>query len=565
MKLLAFSDWRTQSIKDIFTIINHLKEQGEFFDFILYGGDDIRRFKEGKINYFSELAKLTKRQTVLAVIGNDDGELQEVKSIIQSQGVYDLYNEPFICGNTAFMGIEGSTCGPGMTKHTEKEIEEHLNNQYNKVKHADSIIILSHTPPRNILDIGRRFAFNKPYHNIGSTSLRKFVTGNRKVRLIVCGHAHTCGGQEEKYKNKFIVNASSHDSMYSPGNLALIELDDNRKIEIKWYSTRNVIDGIRNKLQYVGFKRASLLMRCGIDSLSTLIGANPNKLSRKSGLSSVFIKKIQLRATASEQNKIIQIKPFTVTSDNNTCFFDIETDLNCERIWLIGCLYQDKIYQFYADRWGQESKILNQLTQFVATNQIKTLISFSGTNFDYRVVRNALKRHNNVFAKNLPVINHVDLRTIIQRSFIFPFKEYKLKTIGNYLGYKFKYSNMDGIAIALDYMEHIRTRKPLNKRVFAYNADDVKVMPYIIEKLTSKTESDNITVQIPVYISKRRKKIMRKPKNKERTKHRSISIKEETYQRLVQGAKYGDSIDTIIQRILDKLDEKSQESQSALK
>ena len=69
LRLIAFSDWRVQRISDVF---NFIKDLDEPVDFILYGGDDVDRFEEEGVNYFTELSEYARQKKCLAVIGNDD-------------------------------------------------------------------------------------------------------------------------------------------------------------------------------------------------------------------------------------------------------------------------------------------------------------------------------------------------------------------------------------------------------------------------------------------------------------------------------------------------------------
>jgi predicted phosphodiesterase len=89
MRLLCFSDWRTQSIEEVYRFLHNLKDEP---DFILYAGDDLVRFSDEGINHFSEMAQYTKQQRVLAVAGNDD--FPETKIVLKAKNVHDLHNSP---------------------------------------------------------------------------------------------------------------------------------------------------------------------------------------------------------------------------------------------------------------------------------------------------------------------------------------------------------------------------------------------------------------------------------------------------------------------------------------
>jgi hypothetical protein len=90
IRILAFSDWRVQKIDDVFTFIQNV----EPVDFVFYAGDDIGRFEEEGLNAFTELAKYTKSNLVLAVIGNDDFAVQ--KRVLKAKSVLDLYDRSCI-------------------------------------------------------------------------------------------------------------------------------------------------------------------------------------------------------------------------------------------------------------------------------------------------------------------------------------------------------------------------------------------------------------------------------------------------------------------------------------
>lgn len=84
MRILCFSDWRVQEIEAIFDFIKYYKtKSGKNIDLIVYAGDDIERFETNSINYFSELAKLTTKGKILAVIGNDD--TLELKKVLKGE------------------------------------------------------------------------------------------------------------------------------------------------------------------------------------------------------------------------------------------------------------------------------------------------------------------------------------------------------------------------------------------------------------------------------------------------------------------------------------------------
>src|SRR5689334_14515555 len=121
MKILDFSDWRAHGVQDA---IELAQRQANFVDVIAYGGDDTDGFMTGGSNNFTELAKYCKAGVLLAVAGNDDNDQQ--KRVLEGRNVWNLCDRPFVSGDTAFIGVEGSTSGRGSLHHSESAVRTHL-------------------------------------------------------------------------------------------------------------------------------------------------------------------------------------------------------------------------------------------------------------------------------------------------------------------------------------------------------------------------------------------------------------------------------------------------------
>jgi predicted RecB family nuclease len=210
---------------------------------------------------------------------------------------------------------------------------------------------------------------------------------------------------------------------------------------------------------------------------------NLHRAARKVGLSEVTLRKLQLRAKSIKENKIYQISPFSFPK-GNSIFFDIETDTNCDRIWLIGAMNRGHFFQFYADSWKDEKRILKDFLDFLAKSPGSNLVSYSGTSFDKNVTQKAIKRLS-LNPKHFSSCGHVDLLPLIRQSYILPIKSYGLKHVGKKLRYPFKHQDIDGFIVASMYEEHVRDKKPLPKKVLEYNEDDVRAIPFIIKKMTN--------------------------------------------------------------------------------
>jgi Icc-related predicted phosphoesterase len=452
-------------------------------DFVLYAGDDIGRFEEEGLNLFSELSTYTRSGQVLAVIGNDDSYVQ--KRVLKGDGIHDLYDRSFVYHNFAFIGLESVTRGPALFRHTETDFDEHLRCQIKETRRR-RVVVLSHTPPYGILDRGIRFAEldEDETHHIGSTSLRHFIE-TESVDLVVCGHCHSNGRMVERLRKTAVANVSSHDAHGSRGNIAIIELTKDGAVDIEWHDTTEIL-GNNSLMQIhgIGPVRAEYLARRGVKNITQLSRIRDlANMARKSGISLSRLRTLQLKARSFLENRTYQVKPFSLVKEK-AIFFDIETDTACERVWLIGLQIDGRFIQLYADNWVQEKMILKKFIDILKENPDYGLISYSTTNFDYRITLKAIKRHK-LSTESLTSRCHRDLGTLLEECFIFPGQTYALKDLGSFLGYKFKYPELDGLMVALSYQRHVEENKPLDPKILKYNGDDVRVLPYMIDKLTS--------------------------------------------------------------------------------
>ncbi|MFX0203527.1 MAG: ribonuclease H-like domain-containing protein, partial [Candidatus Hodarchaeota archaeon] len=449
IRILAFSDWRVQRIEDVFHIIDKI----EPVDLIIYAGDDLGRFKTVNENYFSLLSRFSKSGYLVAVLGNDDSYSYS-KGILKDEGIHDLYAQSLVYKDHAFIGLESSTKGPAVFRHSEKDFKTHLKFQSKQLK-GKRLVIVSHAPPFKILDRGLRFATDdESTHFIGSTALKEFIENNR-VELVVCGHCHSHGGLDETFKETRIVNVASHDNKGSHGNFCVMEILKNGTVTLEWHSTKQFLSfNSPRRIHGIGPVRNEKLEKYGIDSIEELTKVTDiQTLSEKTGFSERYLKKIQIQAKSILTDETYQIAPHAF-SNKDRIFFDIETDVNCERIWMIGILIDGQFTQLYAETWDQEREILSAFLNLLKMHSNRILVSYSTKNFDYRVSLNAIKRHE-LDISLFESFPHQDFGTYLGRCFIFPIQSFALKKLGQFLNYPFKHPNIDGFYVALNYMNHV--------------------------------------------------------------------------------------------------------------
>jgi len=89
-------------------------------------------------------------------------------------------------------GLEGSVDGMGGSgNYLEGDVKLRLEFAQKMLKHNEKLIIVSHTPPRGVLDRAIRFGKEA----IGSLALKDFVEEEKRTCLVICGHVHNCGGR----------------------------------------------------------------------------------------------------------------------------------------------------------------------------------------------------------------------------------------------------------------------------------------------------------------------------------------------------------------------------------
>ena len=509
-RILAFSDYRVQ---DIDLLANFIQKNLLKPDIILYAGDDIDRFVERKLirdpkplqilrrgrvlnirifrrgkiirNRFEEFASLSKLG-LCAVIGNDDHP--NVRENIHGKNVHSVQQKPFIFGNYAVIGIEGAiddpkdkSVGIGYTLYSEATLKKHLENMKKKIK-GKKIIILSHSPPRNTLDLAYRFGIR----NIGSKSLQDFIKKNHKnIPLVVCGHVHLQGGKHTTIGKTTIVNTASHDGRGEPGKVAIIDVTDDN-LNINWHEIYG-IDGIFGigPVKYQKFKDA------GIMTVDKLFGVSEEELCNCLNCNPNFANKILVRAKAVFEKKVIPLERM-ISIEDDAAFLDIETDLVQKLVWLIGIYFTktDELVQLVAHNPSQEKSILKKFLHSMKGFRGK-IYTFSGTKFDERVIKNRLD-HYKMGYSNLP--EFIDLARHVQRSYALPLKSYGLKSIASRFGYNYKHPDLSGMTVALEYLSNYQKTKDkkLMKKLLEYNEDDIRSLPWIMERLSLITQETQI-------------------------------------------------------------------------
>jgi uncharacterized protein YprB with RNaseH-like and TPR domain/Icc-related predicted phosphoesterase len=444
---------------------------------------------EEKRNLFEKIASLSK-YGLCAIIGNDD--YPETRACIWGDKVYNIQETPFTVDDYAIVGIEGairdpkdSSIGMGYTLYTEKSLKKRLDDLQKRFRDK-KLIIVSHCPPRGVLDLALRFGMR----NIGSRSLRTFIEDNsRNIPLVISGHVHLQGGKNVKLGYTTIVNTASHDNHGAPGRVAIIETDVGDQNEVVW-NELNELDGIYR----VGPATAAKFRAAGIDTIERIVEEGVEGLMKHVGFSERSAANFYIRAKATLEKRIIPLKKLDPI-DRNAVFLDIETDLTQSLVWLIGIYFKktQEFVQLVAETQKEESKILRDFLERL-NDYSGSIYTFSGTGFDERVLKNRLDVHG-LDSSNLPPF--VDIYHAIQSSVALPLKSYSLKSVAAYFGYEYRHPDLDGMTVAIEYLTNYqRSRnKTLLKRLLEYNEDDIRSLPWLLKQISSVVGTLEITTE----------------------------------------------------------------------
>ena len=78
--------------------------------------------------------------------------------------------------------------------------------------------------------------------SVGSPTLRQIMEEDRRLKLIICGHVHACGGKYTTFDDTIVANVSSHDSVLDRANVALIVLQEEARPQIVFEKIPSLIE-----------------------------------------------------------------------------------------------------------------------------------------------------------------------------------------------------------------------------------------------------------------------------------------------------------------------------------
>ena len=84
----------------------------------------------------------------------------------------------------------------------------------------------------------------------------------------------------------------------------------------------------------------------------------------------------------------------------------------------------------------------------------------------------------------------VDVQPLLHAAVAPPAPSFGLKDVASAFGYRYRHPDMDGLAVAAEYMACVRQRRPIPKRLLSYNRDDLLSLSHLIECVTQICDGD---------------------------------------------------------------------------
>jgi len=181
--------------------------------------------------------------------------------------------------------------------------------------------------------------------------------------------------------------------------------------------------------------------------------------------------------------KVVENEITEVLRQNKIICYDIETNLQNDRVWLIG------YFNFATDKFGfvfEKTDELNCLKRFLCyINQYPDfpLISFSNCLFEKRIIMER-SRHHSLRELELQIQSRdVDLGISIPHILI-GLEKYNLKDLAKDFGYRWENESIDGFYVGSEYSKFLATGEEIEwEKFIQYNEDDVLALKAIVDKI----------------------------------------------------------------------------------
>jgi Predicted nuclease (RecB family) len=285
-----------------------------------------------------------------------------------------------------------------------------------------------------------------------------------------------------------VINIASHDGVDDPGRYALITIDaSNESIEYEFYDTRHLLGSRLTDLVQVGRNRVEQFSELGITSPDEITEERRSELEALPGASSWHVDRWIAHRQAFENDEVVILNKsaFDDIHDTEPLLLDIETDLQQDRIWLVGTYsYQNDGYRQFFDP-DDESALLQELSEYLDNHGSEPIIYYGGNYFDEQCLSRRFEEHG------IPErINHLerahDLGITAQQELFGPFNRHKLDVVASALGFEYQDPTVDGFVVGSKYTRYLLDgEEPDWDQLKQYNNDDVTALKTIVDHIRS--------------------------------------------------------------------------------
>ena len=289
--------------------------------------------------------------------------------------------------------------------------------------------------------------------------------------------------------------------------------EDRKKCTIcswqKFCDTEAKENGYLTDIDGIGSKTAFFLQKNGISNIKELADTRENDLGEK--LFQFKEQKLEKASKFINQSKAylsgIPIQLFDSQSlsyllsnkDSGFFIFDIESNPDERHDFLYGFLEVNNLFENIEDDFydpilnlKKNSKKSNQeIIQKLFSKKYWPVLHYGETE---KIAILNLARQLNLNIKEIEILKSrfIDLHLIVRGTWILPIKNYSLKTVANWMGFKWKQKNVSGSKALYWWIQYKSTLNDLFlKKIIKYNRDDCLATLQIAKWLIKKHEKIN--------------------------------------------------------------------------
>ena len=452
-----------------------------------------------------------KRKAWLDFKGNKSFEIWSPHKAIDKINQYQIFSE-FCNGEIytglkacekGFQGVIGFKIKGNFFQNINAEINPQLlvktigKSKWGRYKYLPAVYKLGHrTTKEHLFDL----AFS-------SILLGTFQESKVEKGLVISGLCNKVN-IEEIYLNKKLIkkvlNVLSSLNQSLEGSIPEITQDRKKCTICTW---QNFCDneakenGYLTDLDGIGSKTASLLKSNGISNIQKLASSNEEKLVEK--LSKFNDQKYEKASKFIKQAQAyISGEPCSIAKNNNSYdliekigsgffVFDIESNPDIKHDFLYGFLKINNlftkkcnlIYEPILNLKNDKKETYQQITKVLFTNKEWPVLHYGETE-KIAIIDIAKELHFSFEEIELLNSRFIDLHTLIRKSWILPIKNYSLKSVSNWLDFKWEQKNVNGSKALFWWIQYQITQKEIFlKKIIKYNKDDCLATLHIAEWL----------------------------------------------------------------------------------